>query len=262
MPGPQRAPGERRHVTIEGVVVRGTELPAAETLSFLSSGDLRILGLMPGASNYTFLCRIEEGGRAMLAVYKPQDGEAPLWDFPDGTLGRREVAAYVLAAALGWPQVPPTVWRDGPEGPGSVQAFVDAEFEQHYFTLREAHAEQFRRVAAFDLVANNADRKGGHCLLVRDSGAVWVIDHGVCFAEEPKLRTVIWDHAGEPVPAEVTGGAARVAGELRSGPLRTSMLSLLTPAEVDATARRAEAVARSRRFPEPAGRRYYPWPPV
>ena len=144
----------------------------------------------------------------MLAVYKPQAGEAPLWDFPDGTLGQREVAAYTLASALGWPSVPPTVWREGPEGPGSVQAFVDADFEEHYFTLRSAFAEQFRRVAAFDLVANNADRKGGHCLLVRDTGVVWLIDHGVCFAVEPKLRTVVWDHAGEPVP----GSKVRPAG--------------------------------------------------
>ena len=252
-------------MTLPAATLRGTAVPVEEALSFLGQGELRILGLMPGASNYTFLARLTDGGQSMLAVYKPRDGEAPLWDFPQGTLGLREVAAFTLASALGWPRVPPTVLRDGPEGPGSVQAFVDADFGEHFFTLRDAHPAEFQAIAAFDLIANNADRKGGHCLLARGAtgpGAIWVIDHGVCFSVEPKLRTVIWDYAEQPVPAELAVGAARVAGELRSGPLRESMRSLLDPAEVEATARRAEAFAESGCFPRPTGHRPYPWPPV
>jgi hypothetical protein len=221
---------------------------------------------MPGASNYTFLVRVTDHAESMLAVYKPRAGEAPLWDFPEGTLGLREVAAFTLSSALGWPRVPPTVLRDGPEGPGSVQAFVDADFGEHFFTLRDHHDATFREIAAFDLIANNADRKGGHCLLARDGGgdpgAIWVIDHGVCFSVESKLRTVIWDYAEEPIPQALAVGAARVAGELRSGPLCDAMRALLTPAEVEAAARRAEAFAAAGCFPRPTGRRPYPWPPV
>jgi len=172
------------------------------TLRLLTEGDMEILGLMPRASNYTFLTRIRLGDDECHAVYKPRDGEAPLWDFPDGTLCKREVAAFVVAASLGWPSVPPTVLRDGPEGVGSAQLFVDFDPRHHFFTLQEQRADDFRRVAAFDAIVNNADRKGGHCLLGRD-GVIYVIDHGVCFGASPKLRTVIWDFAGDPIPAEL-----------------------------------------------------------
>ena len=168
----------------------------------------------------------------------------------------------VLASALGWPRVPPTVLRpEGPHGPGSVQRFIDADFEQHFFTLREEHADGFRAVAAFDVIANNADRKGGHCLVDPDL-RLWVVDHGVCFAVEPKLRTVIWDFAGERVPPSLLADVARVAADLRGGPLGAAMAELLSPAEVAATAARAGALADSGCFPHPQGRRPYPWPPV
>jgi hypothetical protein len=217
---------------------------------------------MPGASNYTFLARVSDADRSTLAVYKPRDGETPLWDFPEGTLCRREAAAFVLASALGWPAVPPTVLRaDGPHGPGAVQLFVEADYEEHYFTLRQDRLADFLPVAAFDVVANNADRKAGHCLLGRD-GTIWLIDHGVCFAVEPKLRTVIWEFARQPVPTGMLTDLSRVAEDLRTGPLRRHMLALLTKSEVDATARRAENLARSGCFPEPSGQRPYPWPPV
>jgi uncharacterized repeat protein (TIGR03843 family) len=162
-------------------------------------GDLELLGLLPGSTNYAFLARATTGGEELLTVYKPRRGETPLWDFPRGTLCQREVAAYVLSRELGWPNIPATVLREGPEGIGSVQRFVAFDPEQHYFTLEGTREDDFRRIALFDLVVNNADRKGGHCLLSPD-GTIWVIDHGVCFHEEPKLRTVIWSFVGEPIP--------------------------------------------------------------
>jgi uncharacterized repeat protein (TIGR03843 family) len=230
-------------------------------LSLLRDGELRPLGLLPRASNYTFLAEVGDGDGKARAVYKPRAGEAPLWDFPEGTLCRREVAAYLLARALGWPAVPPTVLRDGPHGPGSVQLFIESDPREHYFTLAERDAEPFRAVAAFDVVANNADRKGGHCLLASD-GSIWVVDHGVCFSVEPKLRTVIWDFAGEPIPASLVADLQRVSGELGSGKLRQSMLGLLSRGEVDAVAARAQTLVRAGRFPEPGSRRAYPWPPL
>jgi len=212
-----------------------------ETARLLSDGELEILGLLPRASNYTFLAKVTGEGADILAVYKPRAGEAPLWDFPGGTLCRREVAAYRVARALGWPSVPPTVLREGPEGPGSVQLFVEFDPHEHYFTMLERRADEFRRVALFDAVVNNADRKAGHCLLARD-GNVVVIDHGVCFNVVPKLRTVIWDFAGEPIPEPLA--------------------DLLDEGEVAATARRARDLVRAGRFPQPGPGRPYPWPAV
>jgi uncharacterized repeat protein (TIGR03843 family) len=230
-------------------------------LRLLTDGEIRPLGLLPRASNYTFLVELADGDVTGLGVYKPREGEAPLWDFPDGTLCNREVAAYVLSRALGWPRVPPTVLRDGPHGPGSVQLFVEPSGGEHYFTLRERCQDEFLAIAAFDVVANNADRKSGHCLLASD-GAIWVVDHGVCFNEDPKLRTVIWDFAGDPVPPPLLADLEEMAGELRAGGLRTELLELLAPAEVDAAATRAVGLVRAGRFPKPGPERAYPWPPV
>jgi hypothetical protein len=228
----------------------------------LVEGDLEILGLMPNASNYTFLARADSGDEEVLAIYKPRRGEIPLWDFPRGTLCVREVAAYELSMALGWPHVPPTVLRDGPEGEGAVQLFVRFDPEQHYFTLEAERRGDFERVAAFDVVANNADRKSGHCLLGED-GNVWVIDHGVCFAVEPKLRTVIWEFAGQPVPAPLLEDLIRARSELSRGPLGRRLGSLLSIAERDALAARIDALVDSGVFPAPdPDARPYPWPPV
>ncbi|MGQ0668132.1 MAG: SCO1664 family protein [Actinomycetota bacterium] len=235
--------------------------PDDEVLRVLTDGDLEILGLLPRASNYTFLAKVSGVGPETLAVYKPRAGEAPLWDFPDGTLCRREVAAYLVARALGWPSVPPTVLRRGPEGPGSVQLFVDFDPRQHYFTLMQGRADEFRRVALFDAVVNNADRKSGHCLLAAD-GRVFVVDHGVCFSTAPKLRTVIWDFAGEAIPRPLTDDLRRLAEELRTGPLRDELSELLEVTEVDAAARRSAALIEAGRFPEPGPDRPYPWPAV
>jgi len=235
---------------------------AASTMALLAGGDMRLLGLMPNASNYTFLAEVAGDGHAMFVVYKPVAGEIPLWDFPDGTLAGREVAAFLLASSLGWPNVPPTILRDGPHGVGSAQVFVDADFAQHYFTLRETRLEEFRTVAAFDVIANNADRKGGACLVGADDRSIWSIDHGVCFNVVPKLRTVIWEFAGDRVPATLLADARRVVGELRSGPLREALLPLLTADEVDVTAKRAERLASQGCYPKPGSERSYPWPPV
>jgi uncharacterized repeat protein (TIGR03843 family) len=227
----------------------------------LDEGDLRVIGLLPRASNDTFLAEVTDGTRTIPVVYKPRNGELPLWDFPYGTLCRREVAAFALAQALGWPNVPPTVLRDGPQGEGSVQLFVEADPAEQYFTLRDRFPDEFRRVAAYDVVAGNGDRKAGHCLLT-SNGTVWVVDHGLCFAARPWLRTVIWDFAGEILPEEVVADVGRVAGELRSGPLRDRFEELLAVEEVEATVERAEELIRGGTFPHPGPGRSHPWPAV
>ncbi|MBI3762883.1 MAG: SCO1664 family protein, partial [Chloroflexi bacterium] len=171
-------------------------------LTILGQGQMELRGLLPDGSNYTFLVSIAHCEQSALAVYKPSKGERPLWDFPEETLAFREVAAFLVSERLGWDFVPPTVYRDGPHGPGSVQWFVDAEAEAHYFNMPEPEKPALRRVAVFDVLVNNADRKGGH--VIKDKqGKLWLIDHGICFHSEPKLRTVIWDFAGEPIPDDL-----------------------------------------------------------
>ena len=233
----------------------------AQALSLLERGDLEILGLLPRASNFTFLARVSDGAEQILAVYKPRSGEAPLWDFEEGTLAAREVAAFVVADALGWPWVPQTVLREGPQGLGSVQRFVAFDPDKHYLTMQRDHPDAFRRIALFDIVANNADRKSGHCLLAED-GRIFVVDHGVCFHEEPKLRTVIWDFVGEPIPPGLAGDVGALRDRLRSGALRERLEGLLTAREIDAAADRADALLRAGCFPEPGPGRPFPWPVV
>jgi hypothetical protein len=239
------------------------ELTAPGVPPAIGSGALELLGLLPNSSNYTFLARASApDGDQVLAVYKPHRGESPLWDFPDGSLGRREVAAFIVAAALGWPNVPPTVLREGPEGPGSVQLFVPFEPQEHYFTLQDRFPDAFREIAVFDLVVNNADRKGGHCLLGED-GRIWAIDHGVCFHEEPKLRTVIWEYMDEPIPQGLVDrlGAFGEALADDAAP-REQLGALLSDEEVAALGRRVDAVVARPVFPSPLGERPFPWPPV
>ena len=228
----------------------------------LATGELEVLGLLPNASNHTFLARARREGEDMLGVYKPRRGETPLWDFPEGTLCAREVATYVVARALGWPNVPATVLRDGPYGIGSVQRFVPSDPGEHYFTLRERFPAEFRRIAAFDLVINNADRKGGHCLL-GDDGRIYVVDHGVCFSEEPKVRTVIWDFMGDPLEDDLRAAVRRLAVDVREGPLRDELANLLSEPELEALESRGREVAAMPRFPEPGeDHRPFPWPPI
>jgi len=213
---------------------------------------------MPWSSNATFLAELALEGATTLAVYKPERGERPLWDFPRG-LYKRELAAWHLSEAFGWGLVPLTVQRDGPYGEGSFQLFIPADFEQHYFTLREnpAHHGRLKRICLFDLVANNADRKSGHCLLGPDGG-IYGVDNGLCFHVEPKLRTVIWDFGGEPIPGEMLEDVRRFA----RAKLPKALAALLDPAEQKALRARASAFANADRFPVDNGGHRYPWPLV
>jgi uncharacterized repeat protein (TIGR03843 family) len=238
-------------------------LASEKILETLSSGDMRLAGQFVWGSNFTFLVRLRHGSEDILAVYKPSRGERPLWDFPAGTLGARETAAYLMSEALGWQLVPPTVLRrDGPAGPGSLQLYVEADPERHYFTFSPEEKERLRPVALFDALANNADRKGGHVLLAPD-GHLWAIDHGVCFHVEDKLRTVIWDFAGQPIPATLRADLERFRTRLAADEgLREAFSRLLAPEETGALKRRAERLIETGRFPLPGGGRPYPWPPV
>jgi uncharacterized repeat protein (TIGR03843 family) len=230
----------------------------AATRRLLEDGDIEVVGRMPFSSNATFLAHVHHGATRGAAVYKPGRGERPLWDFPDG-LYRREVAAFELSEALGWGLVPVTVLRDGPLGIGSLQEFIEADVGEHYFTLceRDEHLDELRRICVFDLISNNTDRKGGHCLLGQD-GRLYAIDNALCFHADFKLRTVIWDFAGEPIPAAVLADVDRFV----SSGLPDSLASLLDPFERDAMLTRARAVLTERCFPhDPTGRRY-PWPMV
>ncbi|HEU4398757.1 MAG TPA: SCO1664 family protein [Actinomycetota bacterium] len=229
--------------------------------AFLAEGDLELLGRIPWASNATLLARVRHRELEGLAVYKPVRGERPLWDFPAGTLYRREVAAYLVSEQLGWRVVPPTLVREGPLGVGSLQLYVDADAEITAFELLAAGNAALPRIAAFDVVTNNADRKAGHCLLGEDE-RVWAIDHGVCFHAEPKLRTVLWDLAGHPLEAADVADLEALAGEAAGGGLRGRLAGLLATEEVAAVAERALALARAGRLPAPGSGRAYPWPLV
>jgi uncharacterized repeat protein (TIGR03843 family) len=231
-------------------------------LELLTEGELEVLGRIPWASNATLLARVCLRDAKSLAIYKPRRGEQPLWDFPDGTLYRREVAAYLVSEALGWGLVPPTVARGGPFGVGSVQLYVEADAQLTAFELVEHGNRAMPLVAAFDVVVNNADRKGGHCLAETLDGHVWAIDHGVCFHEEPKLRTVLWDFAGQALAPPVVADLEELAATIRGGPFRHKLRGLLEPDEIAALGERTSGLARSGCFPLPSGRRPYPWPLV
>jgi hypothetical protein len=227
-------------------------------LDLLCEGEVELKGRMPWSSNGTYLVELTAGDDLMLAVYKPGRGERPLWDFPRG-LYRREAAAWVLSEMLGWGAVPETVVRDGPLGEGSMQRFVEADFEQHYFTLHEdeANHDALRAICAFDLLVNNTDRKSGHCLLTAD-GRIYGIDHGLCFHPDPKIRTVIWEFGGEVVPDHLLADVARVLDELPGG-----LAGLLDEEEVDGIRRRGRRLLTVGTFPEPDPYSHcYPWPLV
>lgn len=227
----------------------------------LDIGELEVLSEIPWASNFTFMARIRAGSTETLVVYKPRRGEAPLWDFPAGTLCNREVAAFMVSEAAGWGFVPPTVLRDGPLGPGAVQLFVDHDPNTTAFDLIEANRPLLRQIALFDLIVNNADRKAGHVLLSNDDGRVWAVDHGICFHAEPKLRTVLWDFVGEALTKEEREAAGRTA-RAAAGRLAADLRGLLKPEEIGALAGRAERFSRAEAFPAPGPGRHYPWPAV
>lgn len=235
------------------------DLSTEEWRRLLRTGEVAIEGRMPWSSNATFLVEVRAGSSLVAhGVYKPAAGERALWDFPPG-LYRREVAAYELALATGLDVVPETVLREGPLGEGSLQRFVDADFSEHYFTLLESgeHDDALRLVAGYDLLANNADRKGGH-LLIDASGHIWGIDNGLCFHAEDKLRTVAWDFAGEPLPEAVLAGCAALA----SG-VPPALAGLLEEEEADALVARARRLLARPVYPHPdLDERCYPWPLV
>jgi uncharacterized repeat protein (TIGR03843 family) len=236
------------------------DLPADQLVALFESGSFEIEGRMPYASNLTLLVHFEaDDGSDVRAIHKPGQGERPLWDFPPN-LYRREVAMFRLAESLGWSVVPPTTLAVGPLGEGSVQAFVNADFSEHYFTLLEAQTglEDLQRLCLLDIIANNTDRKSGHCLLGPD-GHVYGIDNGLSFHTEFKLRTVMWDFVGEAIPSPMLADIDRFVA---SGP-PDELAGLLTPLERDAMITRAKAVLRERAFPEDdtAGHRW-PWPLV
>ena len=232
-------------------------------LRTLTNGQIQVDGRFVWGSNYTFLVQVKFGSVELAAVYKPSRGEQPLWDFPPGTLAAREVAAYLTAHSLGWDLVPPTVLRqDGPAGPGSLQLYVDVDQERHYFTFTEEERQRLRPVAVLDVLINNADRKGGHILLAPDDH-IWLIDHGVCFHREYKLRTVVWDFIGEPIPDHLLSDLQTFLDRFSSDPdLQAAYARLLSPIEVEALVTRAEQLLAEQRFQEPSPGQTYPWPLV
>jgi uncharacterized repeat protein (TIGR03843 family) len=238
--------------------------PSSRTEQLLAElPDLDVLGLLHGSSNYTFLARLEPHPPAgLLAVYKPARGESPLWDFEAGTLYRREVAAYELSKVLGWPRIPPTVVREkGPHGIGALQLFIEAD-RRHFLDEQSTRRPAWAQVALFDVIANNADRKSGHCLFDADD-EVWVIDHGLTFNVDHKLRTVIWDFSGEPLPPDLCDDVERALADLDKGRLAATLGGLLSPSEVRMLKRRLRGVLDpSWRFPEPTSAWSIPWPPV
>jgi len=234
----------------------------------LCTGALSLEGLVPWSSNYTFLATITRHDQDCSAVYKPTRGERPLWDFATGSLCHREIAAYRLSRSLGWPSIPPVVLRDGPHGPGSVQLFVDADPDEHYLSLRasaeNAQVIAFALIALFDCFCNNADRKSGHVLKGTD-GTIWAIDHGLTFHVEHKLRTVIWDFAGQAIPDAILAdlGNALVNLSSQDTELRHGLSAHLSVAEIDALVCRLRKLVESERFPSPAKDwRNYPYPLV
>ena len=239
------------------------KLQIDQIISILSHGKIDVTGRFLWGSNYTFLAEVKSEEQSIPAVYKPSRGERPLWDFPRETLAAREVAAYLTSQALGWDLVPPTVLREeGPAGPGSLQLYVDADVEHHYFTFSEEEKQRLRPVALFDLLINNADRKGGHVLMSAD-GHIWSIDHGVCFHQEDKLRTVIWDFANEFIPEDLIADTQKFYHLLVNDmELQQRYIDLLSEGEFHALIQRTERVLEDRCFPEPFTDRPYPWPMV
>jgi uncharacterized repeat protein (TIGR03843 family) len=213
---------------------------------------------MPWSSNATFLTTVRSGDAECRAVYKPGRGERPLWDFPSG-LYRRELAAYLLSEALGWGLVPPTLIREGPLGEGSFQLFIEADFEQHYFTLYEQRPDlhpQLLAMGAYDVLANNTDRKSGHVLL-GPGDRIWGVDQGLCFAADFKLRTVVWEFGGEQIDTALLDAIKPV---VKGVPLEIA--TLLDDEEVAALQERARWVSDHPVFPVDQSGRRYPWPIV
>jgi hypothetical protein len=232
-----------------------------ELHELLSREEIEVLGLLPYSSNYVFLARVGTDG--LNAVYKPRKGERPLWDFPEGTLAAREVAAYLVSEAGGWHFVPPTVLRDdAPLGPGSLQVFIPHDPNRHYFTLIEERPDDFEPFVSFDVVINNADRKAGHVIEDEDR-ALWSVDHGIAFNADPKLRTVIWELAESEPSAGERARLDRLAAALGQGSeLNVALTEVLSAPEAAAVRDRVEGLLEAGRYPAPGEARHLPWPLV
>lgn len=250
-------------------IVEPQVLTEERILTLLRAGRMEERGLLPYSSNYSFLVTLRDDadeGVALPAVYKPRRGENPLWDFPTGTLCRRETAAYEISAALGWNLVPPTVLRSGTRGLGSVQFFIECNPEIHYFSMQEdaRFAPALRQLSLFDFLVNNADRKSGHCLFGADE-RMWAIDHGICFHSEYKLRTVIWEYSGQPIADELLADLTDLQNELAQEEctLNATLHSLLSRPEFVALSERLAWLLDTGRHPAPPpNQRNYPWPPI
>jgi uncharacterized repeat protein (TIGR03843 family) len=234
-------------------------IPTPEIIqTALIHGEYELKGQFMLGSNYTFLADVHYEGETYPAVYKPSKGEQPLWDFPEFTLALREVAAYQLSEALDLHIVPFTTYRqDGPYGAGSLQQYIEYDIEHHYFNFTDEEKQQLRSVVFFDILANNADRKGGHVFFEEGTQKLFAIDHGICFHEEEKLRTVIWDFAGQQIPQKL------LAPLSKSESWPSVLEPYLSPNEIQALLRRADKLCTAKTFPRPLqGRRAYPYPPV
>jgi hypothetical protein len=235
-------------------------IPPDTSQTVLTNGEIELKGQFTRGNNYTFLVNVCHAGREILAVYKPTRGEQPLWDFPESSLAGREVSAYLVSQALGFGIVPFTLLRDGPLGPGSLQQYIEHDPNYHYFSFRPAEIQRLRRVVLFDLLINNADRKGSHILVQKRTRKLYLIDHGLCFHVEDKLRTVIWDFSGEPIPVDL---CAALDSMHANRDLPAWLAPYLRPEEVAALVQRAEALLAAGQFPfPPDDRRAFPFPPV
>lgn len=233
-------------------------------ITLLQTGEMDVTGQFMWGSNYTFLCDVSNQEHSVQGVYKPVRGERPLWDFPSETLAGREVAAYLLSEAGGWHLVPPTVFRQqGPAGPGSLQLYIEHDPDYHFYQFTSEDKTRTRPVALFDVVLNNTDRKAGHILVDKDEN-FWLIDHGVCFHVEPKLRTVIWDFAGLSLKEEEINQLSNLKDKLSSDSELTRQISrYLTRREIQAIINRINSTLQTGNFPKPIQDRYsVPWPPV
>ena len=240
-----------------------TGLSRREVERRLDEWPITGIGLHPGGSNYVFVVRLADGDEEIYGIYKPAAGERPLRDFPYGTLHHREWSAYVVADELGWPAVPPTVVREGPHGIGSVQLFIDADFAKHYFNLRENRLDDYTPVAMFDVLVNNADRKGGACLLDAD-GRIWAVDHGLTFNPLARRRTVMFEFNGTPYPDDLLSSIEELQALLNcpDSELRGKLASALDDHEIDSLLRRAEDMVKNRVFPVLDPDWNVPWPMI
>ena len=230
----------------------------------LKDGEIKLQGQFVMGNNYTFLVTVTRDKDTIRAAYKPSRGEQPLYDFPKESLSRREVAAYQVSEALGWKLVPVTVLKnEGPFGEGSIQFFIEHDPDKHYFNFNDDLLAKLKPVVLFDFLVNNADRKGGH-LLVDSQGKIWLIDHGLCFHEEDKLRTVIWDFAGEPIPTPLHEKLAEfLLGLNGKGAVFNKLAGLISLPELSAMLVRAERLLEDGYFPSPpTDRRAFPFPPI